>query len=98
MLQTPALARGPKWEFQPAGPFTLSRAFCGFRVHVTFPQNKEYAKTTQNPDGSVTVKVTGRFVAKVKRIGTNDSVTVNASGPGMITFFPDGSAVADLTG
>ena len=57
LLQTPALARGPKWEFQPASPLTLSRAFCGFRVHVTFPNNKEYAKSTQNPDGSVSVRV-----------------------------------------
>jgi hypothetical protein len=98
LLQTPASARGPKWEFQPAAPFTLSRDFCAFRVHVTFPNNKEYAKTTENPDGSVTVKITGRFDAKLRRVGTTASVTVNASGPGEITFFPDGSFVADLKG
>jgi len=98
LLQTPASARGPKWEFQPVAPFTLSQAFCAFRVHVTFPNNKEYSKTTQNADGSVTVKITGRFDAKLKRVGTNASVTVNASGPGQITFFPDGSFVGDLKG
>jgi len=98
LLQTPASARGPKWEFQPAGPFTLPRTVCPFRVHVTFPNNKDYAKTTQNADGSVTVQITGRFDSKLRRVGTDMSVTVNASGPGEITFFPDGSLVADLTG
>ena len=67
-------------------------------MHVTFPNNKEYAKSTQNPDGSVSVRVTGQFDARLKRVGTHASVTVNASGPGLITFFPDGSLVADVTG
>ena len=42
---SPALAgRGHKWQFLPFKPFTLPVAFCGFKVRVTAPVNKEFAK------------------------------------------------------
>src|SRR5215470_11526915 len=47
---SPALARGPKWEAVPGGPFTLpggeqgDQNFCAFDVDVTVPVNREYIK------------------------------------------------------
>jgi hypothetical protein len=50
---SPALAgRGPKW--QPPGsapPFTLPASFCGFKLRVAVPVNKEFTKVLKAADG-----------------------------------------------
>jgi len=53
---SPALAgRGHKWEFMPAPPaVTLPASWCGFKVRLTTPVNKEFIKVLKASDGSMT--------------------------------------------
>jgi hypothetical protein len=88
----PALARGPKWQFQPAPPaITLPAAFCGFKVRVTFPVNREFAKVLKASDGSMTTLVTGSLFASFTNLEAGKTITENISGPAKVTVFPDGS-------
>jgi hypothetical protein len=92
LTTSPAVAgRGPKWQFQPAAPFTLPTDFCGFKVRVTFPVNKEYGKVLKSSDGSVTTLVTGSLTASIKNLQTGKAITENISGPGKLIAHPDGS-------
>ena len=86
-----ASARGPKWEFLPAGPLTLPAASCGFPVALDFPRNEEFAKATSNPDGSTDILFTGSFHVSATNTDTSKTVVVNASGPGHIHLYSDGS-------
>src|SRR5262245_31046498 len=56
---SPALARGPKWQFLPAAPFTLPAEFCGFQVQVTPQVNKRFEKLLKASDGSMILLHTG---------------------------------------
>jgi hypothetical protein len=86
-----ASARGPKWEFLPAGSVTLPAASCGFPVALDFPRNEEFAKATPNPDGSVDILFTGAFHVSATNTDSGKAVVVNASGPGHIHLNVDGS-------
>jgi hypothetical protein len=48
---TPAFARGPKWHFAAAKPFTLPALFCGFKVRVTPVVDKSFFKVLKTSDG-----------------------------------------------
>jgi len=87
----PAAARGPKWQFAAAGPFTLPADVCGFPVLFEPVRNEEYSKTTQNADGSVTIQITGFFSSRYTNLDSGAAVTTNISGPGTIVLWPDGS-------
>jgi hypothetical protein len=91
---SPALARGPKWQFQPAEPFTLPATFCGFEVQVTAPVDKEYAKILEVADGSMTFLTTGSLQASFTNLETGKTITENVSGPAKVTVQPDGSLTA----
>lgn len=95
---SPALAgRGPKWEFAEARPFTLPAApFCGFRVRVAFPVNKEFIKGLKAADGSMISLITGSFKVSLTNLSTGTTITVNASGSGKFTAHADGSTT-DVT-
>ena len=96
---TPALAgRGPKWEFLPAKPFTLPAAFCGFKVRVTIPVNKEYSKILKSSDGSMITLITGAARLSYTNLSTGKTITANESGPAKTTVNPDGSAVVAFKG
>jgi len=87
----PALARGPKWQFNAGEPFILPADFCGFEIGVSFPVDKEYFKVLKAADGSMTLLVTGALTLTNTNLSTGKAITANISGPGKITFFPDGS-------
>jgi hypothetical protein len=87
---SPALARGPKWQFLPADPFTLDASFCGFKVRVAFPVNKEYGKILKASDGSVLL-VTGSLKESLTNLNTGKTITANVSGQAKLTTHPDGS-------
>ena len=90
---SPALAgRGHKWEFLPFKPFTLPAAFCGFKVRVTAPGNKEFAKILKASDGSMTFLFTGSAKWSFTNLSTGKAITENVSGPGKVTVNSDGSA------
>jgi hypothetical protein len=88
---SPALARGPKWQFQPKPAMTLPAAFCGFEILVTSPVNREFAKIPKASDGSMILLATGSVTASYTNLETGKTITENVSGPAKITFFPDGS-------
>jgi hypothetical protein len=88
----------PHRVFLPAGPVDLPVGFCSFPVHIDVVANKEYGKITTMPDDTTIIKVTGTFKVRVTNVSTGTSVLLNASGPGTITIYPDGSVTVDGTG
>jgi hypothetical protein len=91
---SPALARGPKWQFMPVQPFTLPSLFCGFEVQVTPVVDKEFSKILKVSDGPMTFLVTGAATASFTNLQTGKTITENVSGPAKITVQPDGSLTA----
>ena len=89
---SPAFAgRGHKWQFVPAQPFTLPAIFCGFKIRVSFPVNKEYAKVLKTSDGSVTTLTTGALKASFTNLNTGKTITENLSGPAKVTVSANGT-------
>jgi hypothetical protein len=90
---SPALAdgRGPKWQFLPAEPFTLSAEFCGFQVQVTPQVNKRFEKLLKASDGSMILLHTGFLSVSYTNLESGKTITENVSGPLKITVLPDGS-------
>jgi len=93
---SPALARGPKWEAVPGGPFTLpggeqgDQNFCAFDVDVTVPVNREYIKLLKNDNDSIfTYLVTGSVTVSFTNWDTGKTITENVSGPYKITAVGD---------
>jgi hypothetical protein len=91
---SPALARGPKWQFQPKSAVILPAEWCGFEVRVTPLVNREYSKIFKASDGSFIVLSTGSVTASYTNLETGKTITENISGPSKTTFFPDGSFTA----
>jgi len=98
VIASPALARGPKWQFEPAEPFTLPSLFCGFEVKVTPVVDTEFGKILKASDGSMTFLSTGSLQASFTNLQTGKTITENVSGPAKITVLPDGSLTALATG
>src|SRR5579884_1453208 len=74
------------------GPIDLSAAYCGFPIHVAIVSNNEYyIHLTTLPNGTLIARVTGSVVETFTNEETGKSVTVNVSGPGTTTYYPDGS-------
>lgn len=90
-VASPALARGPDWQFLPAKPFTLPVAFCGFQVRVTPVVNDRFGKLLKTSDGSMILLHTGFLSVSYTNLETGKTITENVSGPLKITVFPDGS-------
>jgi hypothetical protein len=96
---SPALAgRGHKWELLQAKPFTVPASFCGFKMHVTFPVHKEYAKLLKASDGSMITLVTGSLKFTFTNLSNGKAITENVSGPGKIITHADGSATVTAKG
>jgi hypothetical protein len=97
---SPALAgRGPKW--QPPGsipPFTLPASFCGFKLRVAFPVNKEFTKVLKTADGSMLFLFTGAVTVSYTNLQTGKTITVPENGPGKATIHSDGSITEVHTG
>jgi hypothetical protein len=91
---SPALARGPKWQFQPKSPVTLPAEWCGFEVRVTPLVNREFTKILKASDGSMIVLSTGSVIASFTNLETGKTITENISGPSKTIVFPDGSFTA----
>jgi hypothetical protein len=101
LTASPALAgRGPKWQPPTPGgpPFTLPALFCGFKLRVAFPVNKEYTKVLKAADGTKTFLFTGAVTAAYTNLQTGKTITVPQTGPGKATIHPDGSITEVHTG
>ena len=96
---TPALAgRRHGWELVQAKPFTVPASFCGFKIGVTFPVDKEYAKVFKASDGSMITLVSGSLRFTFTNLSTGKALTENVSGPGKIITHADGSATITAKG
>jgi hypothetical protein len=71
---SPALARGPKWEFVRGATVTLPSSFCGFKVRVT-PVSRQFVKVLKTTDGSETVLFTGTLTLSYTNLSTGKAVT-----------------------
>ena len=78
----PALAsRGHTWQYVAAKPMTLPALFCGFKVRLTFPRDKEYGKLLKTSDGSMIFLFTGDFRATFTNPANGKSITENLNSP-----------------
>jgi hypothetical protein len=82
-----ASGRGDGWQPLDAQPYDWA---CGATtVHVTFPVNREFFRTSTLADGTIQYQITGAlFITYSTDAGA--SVTVNASGPGVQFAYPNG--------
>jgi hypothetical protein len=88
----PALANNdPHRVFLPGAPLDLPAGFCSFPTHYDVVADKEYGKFTTLADGTVVLHETGSFKVRATNVDSGASVLLNASGPGTITFPPDGT-------
>jgi len=95
LTASPALAgRGHKWELLQPSPFTVPQSFCGFKIRVTFPVAKEYAKLLKASDGSMITLVTGSLRETYTNLSTGKAITENVWGPAELTTHADGSVTA----
>jgi hypothetical protein len=98
LTPTPASAGAPVREFLPAAPFDLDGP-CPFVVHAEFPVNNEYTITFTDADGNPTrIIIEGSLFTTLTNTETDESVTLNISGPGVITFGADGSTLLNAWG
>lgn len=88
----------PHRVFLPAGPVDLPAGYCDFPTHYDILANKEYGKITELPDGTTVIHETGTFKVSATDVSTGATIPLNASGPGTITIYPDGSVTYDGTG
>jgi hypothetical protein len=95
---SPALARGPKWDYADAQPFTLDASFCGFEVGVSFSVDKSYFKVLKTADGSMTFVSNGLVTVTYTNLQTGKAITENEPGPSKPTVFPDGSLTVTAGG
>lgn len=80
-------------------PFDLPSSFCGFPIHVGVVSDKEYfIHSTTLADGTLIQRFTGKLVLSFTNTDTGTSITRNVSGPGTLTFYPDGSFLFDAQG
>jgi hypothetical protein len=79
-------------------PFTFV-GLCQFDVLAQAVVNREYTISFVNNDGLLVKQiVTGASVVTFTNLSNNASITLNISGPGKITYNPDGSATLDILG
>jgi hypothetical protein len=98
LTAAPASAGAPVREFLPAEPFDLEGP-CPFVIHVEFPVNNEYTITFTDDEGNPTrILVQGALFTTLTNTETDESVTLNISGPGEITFLADGSTLLRASG
>jgi hypothetical protein len=88
---SPALARGPKWQFFDEPPtFVVDSQFCGFEIQITH-RGKEFSKTLKASDGSTITLITGFSHISLMDPANGKTIAANTGGPAKVIEFPDGS-------
>lgn len=82
----------------PTPPDTTFTGYCSFPLFVHVIANKEYETITSGPDASTIIKIDGNLVQSLTNVDSGKTVTLNSSGPGVITVFADGSQSIDSEG
>jgi hypothetical protein len=60
---------------------TLPAVYCGFKIRLTFPTDKEYGKLLKAADGSMITLFTGSFKASFTNPGNGKTITENLNSP-----------------
>jgi hypothetical protein len=76
----------PHRVFLPSSPFDIDSNVCGFPVHVDIPIDRQYGTFSTAQDGSTILKITGSLVWTLTNETNGNTITLNVSGPGVITF------------
>jgi hypothetical protein len=91
---SPALARGPGWQFVPIqSPFPEPAALCGFDIQGTQLVDKLFMKALTAPDGSAILLFTGAARISLTNPANGKTITANTSGPAKIIMNADGSSI-----
>jgi len=91
---SPALARGPKWTFNPPETFTMD-GVCAFPVDVTQTGlDKSFTKGIRAADGSTAMLTNGVRDFTFTNPANGKTITTRDSGSTVATFYPDGSLTA----
>lgn len=100
-LPVSASADKPIKEPTPTSPFVFTgdTAVCAFPVSTTSPVNGGFGNTHLDKNGNVRwFWGGGHNTEQFTNVNNNKSVELNTTGPGKITFNPDGSLTIDGTG
>jgi hypothetical protein len=93
-----ALADGPE-RVADGPPPSFTDSTCGFPLDVQVVANREVASTWIDASGApIRTIVTGTLKVVMTNPATGKSVSLNISGPAMITYNSDGTATQVLTG
>jgi len=101
LVAGPVAAGKPDKEYLPSDPFFDFAAgeLCAFPVRIAVDINQEYGKTFFDGDTPVRTIVNGRLVLTVSNLADPDhSMTVNASGPGVVEYLANGDIRVTLRG
>ena len=91
MTASPALARGPKWQFLDEPPtFVVGSQYCGFEIQGTH-QGKAFSKTSEASDGSTITLFTGMSGITLTNPANGKTIAANTGGPAKEIDFSDGS-------
>lgn len=97
----PVAADGkPTRVFLPAGTVTTTAGqVCPFALQQEVLVNQEYGIIFTDAAGQPThIIITGRFVVRLTNLDSGNSMVLNASGPGTLTFNADGTLTLDAQG
>lgn len=85
---------------KPADKIFPAGEICPFAIEALAVVNNEYTVAFFKAGASQPYKLitTGAFIATFTNLESGKSITVNASGPGKVTFNPDGTVTVDITG
>jgi hypothetical protein len=98
LLAAPAGAQRPHFPLS-SDPVVLAGYCEDFTAVLTFTDFNQYIiRQTTSPDGTTTLKITGRARATVTNPDTGESVSYNISGPGTAVFYPNGAFSLDVAG
>jgi len=88
LLASGAAAAGPTRDPSPTPDDFLAPGgslYCSFDVLIHVNVNREYQLTWTNPDSSLRIHIDGAFGAVFTNVATDTSISLNISGPGVIT-------------
>ena len=80
-------------------PGDIPADVCGFPIHISAIEDREYVvQQTENADGSITTRVTGRLINRLTNLNTGVSIDYDNGGPGTFTVYPDSHSTLDFEG
>jgi hypothetical protein len=98
MTVTASTASADTKRVPASSPDVTLTGYCTFPVFVHTAKDKEYNTSTILADGTRVEKTEGSLFVTFTNVNTGNAITVNSSGPGVITYFPDGTITVEEEG